>query len=404
MNSKGGHIKIRQKCDSTVIESPRSENIRNLDELIKACKINLDEWIIDRHVVNKWEVGVKSKEVGVVVQPLFQVKAWLRRRTPDLQVFPPIKKLSFQISPVKMEVKAPDSGLRVALIFGDAQAAYKRDSKTGRFIPFHDRKAMSVVLKTAIMTRPSVIIINGDMFDLPDWTDKYIHSPECAQTLQAALVEMGWWLAQIRQYCPKSTMVYLPGNHEERMEKMLLRHLPAAWGIKKVDPKKHDIAAYAAMSIPSLLDLASLRIEWIGQYPGASFWLNGDTRVTHGERVASGSSTTSQIVKGSTYNEICGHIHRIEMSYRTIHRASEQKCIYAASFGTLSRIDGIVPAGSSRVDWQTGFGLVYYNSNVSVPYSIPVLEGQALVGHHLIKGEDFTKDLVRDTGWDVFIR
>lgn len=58
-----------------------SSRIRTLEQLLRAAKVDLDTWQVDRYVVNKWEVGAKHPKTGaVLVEPLFQVKAWLKRR------------------------------------------------------------------------------------------------------------------------------------------------------------------------------------------------------------------------------------------------------------------------------------------------------------------------------------
>ena len=65
--------------------------IHTLEELMKFCEVDLSTWEIDRFVVNKWEVGATPKatgsgsswareDSGFVVEPLYQVKAWLKRR------------------------------------------------------------------------------------------------------------------------------------------------------------------------------------------------------------------------------------------------------------------------------------------------------------------------------------
>lgn len=58
-----------------------SSRIRTLEQLLRAAKVDQDVWSVDRYVVNKWEVGAKHPKTGaILVEPLFQVKAWLRRR------------------------------------------------------------------------------------------------------------------------------------------------------------------------------------------------------------------------------------------------------------------------------------------------------------------------------------
>lgn len=54
--------------------------IRTLQDLIEVCEIDTKEWIIERWVANKWEVGAKDADDKIQVQPLFQVKAWLKPR------------------------------------------------------------------------------------------------------------------------------------------------------------------------------------------------------------------------------------------------------------------------------------------------------------------------------------
>lgn len=55
-------------------------NVRTLEDLIKVCKINLDVWEVDRYVANKWEVAAKNESGELTNRPLYQIKAWLKRK------------------------------------------------------------------------------------------------------------------------------------------------------------------------------------------------------------------------------------------------------------------------------------------------------------------------------------
>lgn len=74
-----------------------SARIKTLAQLLEAAEVDLDVWYVDHYVVNKWEIARKDQEKdltftdgvidgcvrdrgGMFVQPLFQVKAWLKRR------------------------------------------------------------------------------------------------------------------------------------------------------------------------------------------------------------------------------------------------------------------------------------------------------------------------------------
>lgn len=68
--------------DTRTISLPQTR-IQTEEELVAAFQIDLQKWEIDRFIANKWEVAAKVGEgdkAEVVVTPLFQVKAFLKRR------------------------------------------------------------------------------------------------------------------------------------------------------------------------------------------------------------------------------------------------------------------------------------------------------------------------------------
>lgn len=72
----------RESGDTATIEAPRGR-VTSLDELLRIGNVDLDVWEVERHVVNAWEVGTrvvgKDGAVSILVEPLFQFKAFLRR-------------------------------------------------------------------------------------------------------------------------------------------------------------------------------------------------------------------------------------------------------------------------------------------------------------------------------------
>jgi len=64
----------------TGIATSVSRNIRTLDDLLAYADVDLKVWEVERFVVNKWEVGAKDAKDQVQVTPLFQCKAWLKRK------------------------------------------------------------------------------------------------------------------------------------------------------------------------------------------------------------------------------------------------------------------------------------------------------------------------------------
>lgn len=88
-------IKVEQKRGKVVLESPRSNRITTLDDLIRECDVDVKDWNVERHIINKWEVGSSDPDGGVVVEPLFQVKAWLQPR-PDMEAVEAVKEEALQ--------------------------------------------------------------------------------------------------------------------------------------------------------------------------------------------------------------------------------------------------------------------------------------------------------------------
>lgn len=65
--------------DSWTITLPRTR-IHTLEKLVEYSEVDLDVWEVERWVCNKWEVGAKDADSRIQVEPLFQVKAWFRKK------------------------------------------------------------------------------------------------------------------------------------------------------------------------------------------------------------------------------------------------------------------------------------------------------------------------------------
>ena len=65
----------------------RGDRIRTLEDLLVLAQVDTRVWFVERHVINKYEMGVKNPVTGeVTVQELLQIKAWLKRRTAELNI------------------------------------------------------------------------------------------------------------------------------------------------------------------------------------------------------------------------------------------------------------------------------------------------------------------------------
>jgi len=369
----------------------KGETIKTLDDLIVACEINLDVWKIDRHVVNKWEV--KSKIAPV--HPLFQVKAWLSKRIADETVFPVLEPVKIQMPKNGGKVNRPN-GLKKALIIPDAQIGFRKDIYSGRLLPFHDRKALDLAVQIAEYSKPERIVLLGDMLDLPDWSDKFLRSPDFYWTTQPSIIELAWWIARLRKAVPDAEIDYLEGNHEDRMKKMMINHLIAGYNLKPAG----KMSSPPSMSIPSLLGLEDMHVSWHGNYPKDEVWIMPKLRCRHGNTAKKGGGATSRSILRDTFvSEIYGHSHRFEYTCKTVKTEKGMETFRVFSPGTVAKIDGSVPSNSSEEDWQQGLGVVYYDDEDFNISPISINDGRCIFDDTVFVGSEYRSALINDTGW-----
>ena len=92
----------------------------------------------------------------------------------------------------------------------------------------------------------------------------------------------------MRPYCKE--MIYIEGNHEKRMIVSIIKNTMQAYGIKPANQPK----SAPVLSIPFLLGLDKLDVQYIGNYPAGEFYINNNLVCIHGHKVGakSGQSVT----------------------------------------------------------------------------------------------------------------
>ena len=82
-------MKLRAEApgEGEEIASAIAPRITSLAELLAQSKTDLTKWTVERHVVNKWEVGAKHPATGkILTEPLWQIKAWLKPVQRDVRL------------------------------------------------------------------------------------------------------------------------------------------------------------------------------------------------------------------------------------------------------------------------------------------------------------------------------
>lgn len=262
-----------------------------------------------------------------------------------------------------------DGGWRTCVVGPDIQGGFFRIGPN-TYEPTHDPAAVEVFLQMLVVTRPSIVVLLGDNLDLPDF-GKYRQHPAFQFTTQMALDWMETLIARIRGIVgPECRIIWLAGNHEERLPNFILDNAKAAFGIKRANTPK----SWPVLSVPHLLWLDKHGVEYLSGYPANHFWLTPKFRFIHGHAVKSRGSTAHVYLDQEKTSVCYGHIHRREWAEQTRMDYEGESTIMAASPGCLARNDGVVPSVHQGMDldgrpvpivenWQQGLAVVEYNED-----------------------------------------
>ena len=410
----GTRIEVSYSNDNLLDVVSTSIRIRTQNELLEAARIDLDTWEILSCAVSSHEgfrkrqhkkltfdegkiTGTVSDEGGVTIVPLFKVALKLIRRVP-IEITPMIRPIAIAEGKIRqVKVNRNLKTRRKALLLPDPHFGFRRDFSTGHLDPFHSRDALDIALQIVEDEQFDDIIFLGDLFDFPDLSDKFIRSPDMLFTVQPALIECGWWLRQFRSSALGARIGVLEGNHGKRLVIAITKHLPQVLGLYRVE---NVGIKTPVLSVPYLLALDEMDIEWHGDYPNGEIWLNPYIALEHGVTVrARSGATVSNLIIDAQETRIFGHIHRFESATKTVHSATGPRFITVASVGCMGRIDGAIPAKKRKQNWQQGFAVVEYfiDDPMHLITNVPVVEGKALYEGKLYFARNRFGDLQRET-------
>lgn len=342
--------------------SARRESLGRLADILERNGIDLDA--IGRvQRVSLYQSLTKNDEGEAEIHDLtavqFSPKWESGPEWPVVQPGPAVKLPAVKVAPAR-------NGWPNAVILPDIQMGYFR-AVNGELEPTHDEDALSVALGITKAADPELVVLVGDNLDLPEMS-KYRLTAPFAQTTQATIDRMTLFCGELRRAAPRAQIVWLAGNHEERLPRYLIDNATAAFGLRKgASPE-----SWPVMSVPYLCRLDEFDIEYRPGYPASNVWITERLRVIHGDKVASGGSTAHKYLGSEKTSVIYGHIHRREWAERTREDHDGPRTVLAATPGCLARIDGAVPSTRGGVDldgrplvrhedWQQGLAVIPYD-------------------------------------------
>lgn len=291
--------------------------------------------------------------------------------------------------------RAPLKGWETAVVLPDPQIGY-RMYENGELDPYHEESAMDVAIQIIEYLDHEVgvnqVVNLGDFLDLPQ-QGKYDQEPMFAHTTQLAIDAGHVFLARQRAAAPDAKVVVIEGNHDRRMQKFITLNAMSAFGLKRANVPD----SWPVMSLPYLLRLDELDVEYIDAYPAGAHWINEKLRAIHGDKVRSNGSTAAGYTNEMPHiSTIFGHIHRQEIQSRTTFDRLGKIKSMAISPGCLCRVDGAVPSvkGSTHIDgrpatyyenWQQGISVITYKPEGSFHVELVHIDD----GKTLYRGQEF---------------
>ena len=77
---------FEENKDGAIISCEDSKRVKSLDDLIKACNIDLNVWEVDKYDIGTYEVTGFDKAKRPITIPMFRTKAWLKRIDPTMNI------------------------------------------------------------------------------------------------------------------------------------------------------------------------------------------------------------------------------------------------------------------------------------------------------------------------------
>ena len=206
-------------------------------------------------------------------------------------------------------------------------------------IPYQDESAMKVMMKMVHHFKPKNIIINGDALDAVQLS-RFSRDPLPPESFKDNVEELCATISNMQKY---STIKYIQGNHEARLDRYVNDNAPELHGL---------------ITMSGLInDGLDTKIDYIKTVPSESYLLhNDDLMIGHFNRASKNTCyTVKALVERFQISVVQGHTHRLgEYAIR-----GHNQTLRGWEGGCLCDLD---PDYTMIPNWMQGF-LIYTRTN-----------------------------------------
>ncbi len=233
-------------------------------------------------------------------------------------------------------------------------------------IPYNKNSVWELLLKTVSEFKPDIIVILGDFGDFYA-VSGHLKDPGMGNDLKWEVDQVVMHLYQLRKLAPKARIVFIEGNHEDRLRRYLWERAPELFGV---------------ISTQKLLNLDLLKIEFI---PYGETLELGVASFTH-DLGKAGDNAHRQARADYEGCAVIGHTHGMEFSVKANRKGVPA---FGATFGWGGDHEYIKYTHSHKAvkNYIHGFGTAYLEPKTGHFHTVlhPIVDGKVVVEGKLLK-------------------
>lgn len=229
-------------------------------------------------------------------------------------------------------------------------------------VPYQNKKAINLLLKTIKEIKPHGIIILGDFID------NYCISSHSKNPNRVA--DLKWEIEKANELLEKFNnikhKIFISGNHENRLERYLSEKAPALFNVVKIE------------------ELLKLNENGWYHVPYKNHYRIGKINFTHDTGKA-GKYAHYSSLSDFQASVVIGHTHRFGYAIEGNASGKPNVTVMLGWLGDVDQVDYMHRIKSMR-DWALGFGIGYLLDNGNMHITpIPIIDYSVIVEGKLIK-------------------
>lgn len=232
--------------------------------------------------------------------------------------------------------------------------------------PFVDKAAWELQLTAIEELKPDKVVIIGDFADF-NAVSSHPRKPD-QRLLDREIDATNTALDQVDAAKGKAGLIYMEGNHEDRLRLFLWRTAPELYSLANVD--------------------SLLRFEERGYtyHRYREFSHINKVYFSHGWRT--GVNCARQTVIDAGRNIVVGHSHRGSLATSGEIAGKKHFCLNIGWLGDVEEVKDWASIGAYK-DWCLGFGVIDIEGDYAIPAFVPIIETSKYRRLMLLGGETF---------------